>query len=268
MSFRQLDVSSLLNPPDPDRPRGLPERSGDGPLEASSCVALAVSPEVIWDVNGYYQALGFSWPYQGITKKDLRLAYHAVGGENSVYLTRVFKLLLDEKERRAYDASPFGMQRMDSILRQLTLEKARRIAAQVNPSTDNRATQDEVLKELFDRLGYEHYPNEQYPNGEEVGHTEDLPVDHLWRWGYYRWGTSKADVTTLETWQKLLVSQLAALEVTIKVCVGYIGRGRTDSRFVVARTYGVRTVYLREDQEPDDEMASAAAKTLLADLTQ
>jgi hypothetical protein len=272
VSFRQLDVSGFLVPDqEPDRRRDLPERGGTGPLEASSCMVLAVTPEVIWDVNGYYRALGFEWPFTGITKKALRLAYHRVDGEKSVYLTRVFKLLLNEAERRKYDMAQFGHQHMDQIQIDALMDMVKRMAAAVKPSNDTRATQREILKQMGFNLpntDSEHYPNEQYPDGQDPCKDEDLLIETFWRWGYYRWGTGCTEVTRLGHWQELLVSQLAALEVTTKICVGYIGRGRTDSRFVVARTYGVRTVYLREDMEPDREMATAAADALIADLTE
>lgn len=272
MTYRQLDVSGFLVPEqEPDQRYDLPKRGGEGPLEASSCMTLTVTPEVIWDVNGYYQALGFEWPYTGITRKALRLAYHRIDGEKSVYLTRVFKLLLNETERRKYDMAHPGKPHMDIIQVEALLEMVKRMAAAIKPSNDTRATQREILK----KMGWDlpipeegHYPNGQYPDGQDSCKDEDLLIETFWRWGYYRWGTGCTDITRLGRWQELLVSQLAALEVTTKVCVGYIGRGRTDSRFVVARTYGVRTVYLREDMVPDEEMAAAAADALIADLTE
>lgn len=248
----------------------LPEWAGNGPLEASSCVELIRLPEVIHDVNGYYRALGFTAPYAGITRKTLRLAFHECGGANDPYLTAVLQLLLDADERFAYDCAPVGDRHMDSLQRKLLLEEVKRKAALRNPSGDTRATQREILEEMgLEDVdpAQEHYPKEQYPSGEVAGYDEHLLIDPLWRWSYYRWGTGRAETERLGRWQELLVSALAALEVRTKFCVGFIGYRRTDSRFVVERTYGVRTVYLREDQEPDEEMALAAVASLLADLT-
>jgi hypothetical protein len=270
VTYRQLDVSGFLVPQSPER-LDLPLRGGEGPLEASSCMTLTVTAEVIWDVNGYYRALGFEWPFTGITRKALRLAYHEIDGEKSAYLTRVLKLLLNDGQRRLYDMAPLGKPHMDEIQVEALLDMVKRMAAAVKPSNDTRATQREILKKMGWDIpipGDEHYPNGQYPDGQDPCKDEDLLIETFWRWGYYRWGTGCTDITRLGHWQELLVSQLAALEVTTKVCVGYIGRGRTDSRFVVARTYGVRTVYLREDMEPDREMAVAAADALIADLTE
>lgn len=247
----------------------LPERAGNGPLEASSCVELVRLPLEIHDVNGYYQALGFEPPYAGITRKALRLAFHECGGADDPYLTAVLQLLLDPAERFAYDCAPPGEKHQDSLQKKLLLEDVKRRAALRNPSTDTRATQREILEEMgFEETDPdgEYYPKEQYPSGEEDGYAEHLLIDHPWRWSYYRWGTGRAETARLGRWQELLVSALAALEVRTKFCVGFIGYRRTDSRFVVERTYGVRTVYLREDLEPDEEMAAAAAASLLADL--
>lgn len=249
----------------------LPERAGNGPLEASSCVGLVRLPEMIHDVNGYYRALGFTAPYTGITRKTLRLAFHECGGADDPYLIAVLQLLLDPDERRAYDCAPIGEKHQDSLQKKLLLEEVKRRAARRNPSNDTRATQREILEEMgFEEADAdgEYYPKEQYPSGEDDGYAEPLLIDHPWRWSYYRWGTGRADSERLGRWQELLVSQLAALEVRTKFCVGFIGYRRTHSRFVVERTYGVRTVYLREDLEPDEEMAAAAAGSLLADLTE
>lgn len=247
----------------------LPERAGQGPLEASSCVALIRLPMVIHDVNGYYRALGFIAPYAGITRKTLRLAFHECGGADDPYLIAVLQLLLDADERFAYDCAPVGEKHMDSLQKKLLLEEVKRKAARRNPSEDTRATQQEILEEMgFEEMDPEsgHYPKEQYPSGEDDVYAEHLLIDHPWRWSYYRWGTGRAETAKLARWQELLVSALAALEVRTKFCVGFIGYRRTHSRFVVERTYGVRTVYLREDLEPDEEMAAAAADSLLTDL--
>jgi hypothetical protein len=249
----------------------LPERAGNGPLEASSCVTLVRLPEVIHDVNGYYRALGFTAPYTGITRKALRLAFHEIGGADDPYLIAVLQLLLDPGERFAYECASIGEKHQDSLQKKLLLEEVKRKAALRNPSTDTRATQREILEEMgFEETDPDgkHYPKEQYPSGQDDGYDDDLLIDPPWRWSYYRWGTGRADSARLGRWQELLVSALAALEVRTKFCVGFIGYRRTHSRFVVERTYGVRTVYLREDLEPDEEMAAAAADSLLTDLTE
>lgn len=264
-----LDLSSYQEPPQEIERYDLPQRAGTGPLEASSCVALVRLPGVIWDVNGYYRALGFAPPFTDITRKTLRLAFHERSGGDDPYLTAVLQLLLDAEERHAYECAPFGEKFMDSLQKKLLLEEVKRQASLKTPSNDTRATQREILEEMgFEdaELRDEHYPKEQYPSGEEEDYAEHLLIDHFWRWSYYRWGTGRADSAKLGRWQELLVSQLAALEVRTTFCVGFIGYRRTHSRFVVERTYGVRTVYLREDLEPDEEMASAAAASLLSDL--
>ena len=247
----------------------LPERAGNGPLEASSCVELVRLPVEIHDVNGYYRALDFSPPYTGITRKALRLAFHECGGADDPYLTAVLQLLLDPDERFAYECAPPGEKHQDSLQKKLLLEEVKRKAALRNPSTDTRATQREILEEMGfeeDDLEAGHYPKGQYPSGQGEVYDEPPLIDHPWRWSYYRWGTGRADSERLGQWQELLVSALAALEVRTKFGVGFIGYRRTHSRFVVERTYGVRTVYLREDLEPDEEMAAAAAASLQADL--
>lgn len=244
-----------------DRPR----KAGDGPVEASSCTGMARLPEVVFDVNGYYRALGFRFPFEGITRRSLREHYAACGGPDDPYLTQVFQLLLDPAERAAYDRAPFGETHLDRIQLRLIEERVKRQAARRNPGPGVRATQDEILR----KMGLE-------PNGdEEVNHYpgaddklsdpgQDEALDQQpWPWGYYRWSSGCPDTGRLERLQAMLVAELAAREVSMRFAVGYCGRSRTDSRFVVHRNYGVDTVYLREDHEPDEELAAAAADALL-----
>lgn len=275
-----LDISDLTSPAIESGLRGgmtpaakdwynQPRRAGPGPLVASSCTTLARSPELIFDVNGYYRAFGFIPPFADITRKALRLAYHELHGEESVWLTAVLRLLLDPEKRRAYDCAPFGERHFDEIEQARIMAETKRRAARHTRGPDTLAT----LKDLLDQQGLsldEDSPNEHYQEGEDTAaaimHTGALPLDEQpWEWGYYRWSTSRADTARLARWQQMLVRQLAAQEVSIRFCVGFIGRSRTDSRFVVARTYGVRTVYLREDVEPEQDMATLAVDALLSD---
>jgi hypothetical protein len=248
-----------------------PQRAGIGPLECSTNTALAISPQVIFDVNGYYRAFGFAFPYTNITRKALRLAYHELRGEESVWLTAVFRMLLDPAKRGEYDRAPFGRRWLDEVEIALVLEEAKREAARRDPSPSNLVTYADLLKlrglVLEDDLAVPPAPDQvenYYPDGEDneplFGHTEDP-----WLWGYYRWSTGRADTDRLGRWQQMLITEFAAQEVKVKFCVGYIGRSRTDSRFVVARTYGVRAIYLREDLEPDREMAVNAVSSTLSD---
>lgn len=280
MGFKPaLDLSRYIpgarSQPEGSKNFDKPEVGGYGPTQANSCVALVRFADgiVIHDVNGYYRALGFEPPFKNITKRDLREHYYLLNGETDVYLTQVFKLLLDNNERRAYDAAPPGKRHLDSLEIRILDELIKREASRRNPAFDTRATQHEIMQEMGLPVP-EPSPDGQYPSGEDsvdaappIVHTEDLPDDLPWLWGYYLLGTGRSDVDRLARWQELLVSALAALEVETLFAVGFIGRGRTDSRFVVGEAYGVRTVFLREDLEPDQEMAVAAAGSILMDLS-
>lgn len=269
-----LDLSGLqygpsaprVQPPEAgwyDRPR----KAGDGPVEASSCTGMVRLPEVVFDVNGYYRALGFRFPFSrdGITRRSLRERYAAAGGPDDPYLTQVFQLLLDPAERAAYDRAPFGERHLDRIQVRLLDEQVKRQAARRNPGPDTRATQSEILREM----GLEPESGstaDYYPGGDDK--EEDLVHDEAldrkpWPWGYYRWSSGCPDTGRLELLQSMLVAELASRQVSMRFAVGYCGRSRTDSRFVVHRTYGADTVYLREDREPDEELAAAAADALL-----
>lgn len=276
-----LDLTSYLSPdslfgPELEDVYDRPQRVGTRPVACSSCTTMVVVPEVIHDVNGYYRALGFDAPYRDITRRALLRAYQERDGQTDEWLTRVFALLLDPAERRCYDCAPLGRRHLDRIEVSRILDREKRVALARARGDAERARR--ILDERLDAQSLRRRDAEddsttgQYPGGQDNGsrvvHTGPLPDEpEPWSWGYYRWGTGRADIYRLGLWQALLVSALTAQEVTIKFCVGYIGRGRTDSRFVVGRHHGAPVVYLREDLFPDAEMACAAAFAVIRDHT-
>lgn len=80
-------------------------RRGSGPDYCSSSTVLAVSPEVCWDVCGYYRRLGVHWK---ATRLQLRIAYIKRGGPVSRSLTYALHQLLDKELRAVYDRMPLG----------------------------------------------------------------------------------------------------------------------------------------------------------------
>ena len=72
-----------------------------GEMDFSTSRVLSRWPLIVWDVNGYYRDLGIpTWA----TKKEIKEAYQALSGDQSVRLTYVTKQLLNDAIRRAYDA--------------------------------------------------------------------------------------------------------------------------------------------------------------------
>src|SRR5438067_12657373 len=86
-----------------------------GPVDISTQTCLERAWDLIWDVNGYYRALGVQWPFKD-GRKDLRVAYHERGGPDDEYLTYVFKQLLQPKVRSDYDKSPLGSRFRDKYV--------------------------------------------------------------------------------------------------------------------------------------------------------
>lgn len=245
-----------------------PHKVGYGPAYASSCTTLAVSPEIIWDVNGYYRMLGFSAPYKGITKADLRLAYHAQGGEDSVMLTRVFQLLIDSEKRHAYNCAPFGEQFLDEVQQQLLKDEAYREAARRSRDEGHTVSKDQVL----DDWGLVFIPDED-PGAEDVGAIGHDLVDpfeddfQLWAWGYYQWGSHCTATARLAQWQGFLAAELSRQGVHMRFAVGFSGRRRTDSEWVTAVIGPHLAFFIREDVEPTDGHAAAAVASVLAEHT-
>src|SRR2546430_5026109 len=80
-----------------------PVLEGSGPLVFSTSTAVACIP--IFDVNGWYAALGVSLR---ATRVQLRDAYLRLGGHRSARLTHIMHQLLDPTMRAEYDRQQFG----------------------------------------------------------------------------------------------------------------------------------------------------------------
>lgn len=237
--------------------RDLPDREavveGDGPLTCSSCVALAPYPLVVWDANGYYRDLGVS---PRASRRQLREAYQALGGQDSVRLTYVLKQLLDPAIRRAYDATPLGRPFMDDYvsddLKRWAHEEAARRAS-VGVMDGAQAVMDEwgitaSTREL----------DEDPARGSNQG-----PPESQWTYSYFVWDTWSADTTHLPTWQRMVVSALAERGVVARLAVGV--RGETQG-YVIAREGKIIVAYLGEHVRPTRKMADSAASRITEQL--
>lgn len=245
---------------DPERPR----RVGDGPAEASTCLALLSSPVVCWDVNGYYRDLGVHWK---ATRKQLRDAYVARGGPNSERLTYVFKQLLDVAVRREYDRTPLGEVFLDAYVS----ERVRRQACLRAAAKRARGEVADEEQELSD-LGYvieDEEPEGARDEPSQVVDDRDEEVQsppgrtQPWRYSHYLWRSAETDTDRLREWQGLLVGALGRRGENIRIAVGYCGRM---AHPWVVGTVGFRTVvFLNDREQPTAEMAEAVADRVARD---
>lgn len=263
MGFRTIDATQFINRlGDPDMARQLrgetprhQEINRDvpkdenrifratyrGPLDASTCTDLAVIYQPVWDVNHYYRSLGIEWPYKP-TKKELRLAYQSVNGQDSERLTYYFKQLLDPAVRKAYDSMPLGKRYQDKYVIEEGMRVLSEKAAEVSDQTGKMVTIEDLITE---------YEKEKPEKPKKI---DSQYID--WEWSFYLCNSRKYDVTALAEWQSFLISAFAKRGIKWKISVGYIGN--TKAPFVVRPHEGRVIFFLNENETPTPELAKKA----------
>lgn len=258
-----------------ERLAATPQKMGRGPAGLSTCVELVTVADsrIIWDVSGYYRALGISWPFKGITKRALREAYQRVDGQSSERLTAIFKLLLDPQERARYDLAPPGELHYDEIA-QLDLRARSKREAALRSQRGTPTTKEEVLDGWGMRVVSESDEDEPDPARDSVSasrHTAENPSedDHWmsWPWGYYLWRSRSRDTLRLAQWQALLVMHFAAKKARMRFCVGLHGGKASPSPWVTAVSGRDIVIFLNDDTEPTDDYAAAAVAFVLDEHT-
>jgi hypothetical protein len=246
-----------IEPPEPvaELPQG-PYRLGPADrLLATSGTDMAPFRPTIWDVNGYYLALGVH-PYA--TRKELREAYQARGGPDDAYLTYVFKQLLNEAVRRSYDAMPPGELYLDDYTAD---ELKRRAAAQASKRAAEGAPV--AAEDILDEWGYvlldetEAGELEQLDTGKPPG--QDKSYQESWGWSYYLWGTRESDISKLRAWQSELVSELSVRRRSVRFAVGFrVEEPSNAVGFTLQREEDHFVFFLKEDAYPGPLLAADA----------
>jgi hypothetical protein len=212
----------------------------------------------IWDVNGWYTAMGFSYPFLSITVARLRLAYLDQDGPNDERLTWILKALRNPRIRAAYDTLQFGEHYADDPLFQRWLaQQAAREA-----SRQRRAGMDADFDSVMADWGFD--LSDGAP-GSEIDTTSatvdsdgsETPMaggpDRPWPWGYYTWRSDSRDLETLSRWQDLLVAQFARVGDRRRISVGFMGR--QPHRATVCEWQQKTILLLHEDVEPTQDLA-------------
>jgi hypothetical protein len=221
------------------------------PTEVSLCRELALAgswPRPIYDVNGYYRALGIGWPFRP-TRRELREAYRDCGGPEDEFATYALKRLLDPEVRARYDARPAG-QPMDDKYRWIELKRAAaRWAAEQTLATGRKHDSAEfVAPDILAKMEAE-VLREQTPADEQPSE------DPVWEFGYFRWEAVRAiDPARLSQWQAMLMAACWAAGVSGRFAVGVMG----DQPHQAARVshHGHDIAFLDEDTEPTPELAA------------
>jgi hypothetical protein len=134
---------------DPGTASGEPFRGGDGPLVCSTSTALVPHPSVVWDVRGYYQRLGFGFPYNP-TRRQLRLAAIEAQAENDPLTMYGLLVVLGAKgewERRNYRSLFLGERYYDPFVQDEIKAEAQRVSSEL-AAEGLQVSRDEVMEEM------------------------------------------------------------------------------------------------------------------------
>lgn len=217
-------------------------RASWGESDMSTSVTIKPVPVVIWDVNNYYRDLGFSWPFRP-TRRELRLAYQALNGQDSERLTYCFKQLLQPAIRAAYDRTPLGSRYDDKYVKEENKRKLGPIAKEVSEEEGRLVTVDELVER----------------ENQAQRALRELPPpskNYIWNWGYYAYKSRKYDPEILEQWQTLLVQEFASRGLAVVISIGYIGE--VDDEIVIKTHEGKTVIFLNENTHPTIELAQTA----------
>lgn len=272
-TYRSLDISDILaEMPEVAkivRPRYVVDdedraphifRASYLPEAASSTRELALRTDApIWDVNGYYRAIGITWPYRP-TKREMRLSYQATGGPDKEYATSAFKRLLDSEFREGYDARPLGRP-VDDKYRWLELRRRAALWAAAETARTGRihSERDFIGEDLAKRIETD-ATHEAADHGRVVEVQPD-DVDDSWGYGYYLWGSRKRDERTLSEWQSMMLEALWANRLRVRLAVGYVGHRSEPA--VRAQHQQLNIVFLHEHQKPTRELAELVARSFV-----
>lgn len=252
----------------------------DGAVSRSTSQVLDSWPSVVWDVNGYYHALGVGFR---ASRKQLLRAYYARGGQEDEYLTYVFSQLLNAAVRRIYDAQPLGVKFLDRYV-EMELKRRAHQAARDRRAAGENVTPAEVLdewgfvapdkdhseaaKDHFSQLEEgEDLPAERVDIPRETG--EDVPETktETWPYNYYGWRLSvlrddAQDLANMQAWQEAIAEECHRLGVVVNFAVGLIGHSRL-GRIMTLSVESTTVVFIAiEHVGSIDELAVQAVQRL------
>lgn len=273
-------MTFAIEPPSPDQQIYLSPAVGrSGVQTRSTSLELENWPSVVWDVNGYYCALGVGFR---ATRKQLLTAYMQLNGQESERLTYIFKQLLDPEVRRKYDACPLGTLFFDRYVEEKLKQQAMKMAK----------IRDRTPEEILREWGFEiRTPDGEVPvQGEgvqdhqaqdeevdipqETGEDEDVsPAEEpdVWPYAYYLWKVRRRDlhlatVETMRQWQEAIVAECERQNVRARFAVGMTSRREENaSRLLTMSVDGATVVFISADHLDEiEQLAPYAVHRLLS----
>lgn len=253
-----------------------PALYGSGASSRSTCTDVESWPTVVWDVNGYYHALGVGFR---ATKKQLMTAYRMRGGPDDARLTYYFQQLLNPQIRRLYDAAPLGSIFFDRYVEEDIRRRAHEMAAQL-AQRGISVTPEDMLEQMgFVRV--QDLPQEEgeldtaeaSPENEDQALPPALePADEPWPYTYYLWRVKAQDprdrdIEHMSRWQDLIAQSCAEQGLKISFAVGLMGQHKNGSRIVTMSVDETTVVFIAQDAVDDmEELARSAMNRLKAEI--
>lgn len=246
-----------------------------GPFEISTCTDLVPASALpIWDVNGYYRAIGITRPYRP-SRKQMRESYRDTGGPGDPYATYAFKRLLDREFRQRYDRRKLGEPMDDDYRFAAMFQMLADMAARQSRLTGRTVTYRDLLGEdLMDKMSRQAEAERQVQDVEaardlrEDGTEHDRPQaeeQFVWPYAYFLWSSRKYDDTTLSQWQRMLHEAFVREGLSVQMAVGYFGAtsGAATARVRHPQPGGGHTeiLFLHEEAEPSQELAEIVVGT-------
>lgn len=300
--FAAMQLASVVTSPAPDGevyswrepPPGIGvvegyilQPRGRGPDACSSRVTIALLPEIIWDVCGYYRRLGFHWTeFSRVQRREVWRRYQALDPhQEREDLHYAAAQLYDPVIRWAYDLQPLGGLFLgDKDVRAMLERMAARRAAQINAQAhadgtyqDEPITQGDVLSQWgFEKAGVTAQQARERLREAYAGESAPLPGEALgsslsgWdrQWSYYRlvepdgppWASQNQEAALLEAWQGLVCAALSEAGVMVRFSVGiWPGHGPK-----VWRDSNIGCIFFIESKEATQGAAAEAVRGFLA----
>ncbi|THA72448.1 hypothetical protein E6R60_26305 [Streptomyces sp. A0642] len=218
---------------------------------------------VIYDVNGYYRALGAD---VRATRRELADAYRATGG-NDPYATYAFRQLLNTRTRAAYDEAPPGELFPDRYVYDEILRRAA-LRAQVENALYGT---EKTANDIFESLGIgaqksnHEFLDSVEPDGFDKGRTRDrqpsIRPPATWLYSYLQLATTCDDTVRLTQWQEGLSRTLASQGTCPQFAVGF--HAASDQPFLVSKDLGIPVFFLHERVKVTGELIAAAANAAI-----
>lgn len=210
----------------------------------TTTTALEPYPVFIWDVNGYYAALGIN---PRATRQEIRKAYQDKAGWRDSRLTYIVKQLLNDETRSMYDAVEFGSVFFDRYLEESVRREKERQAFRERLADPDVETEpidlDASLNKAFQVV--------DKPSGrEQYAETG---------WGYYLWATNCRDTERLNRWRQTLIETIGREGRIFKIAVGFMSTPGCS----VEEVDGQVVAFLGQDDDPSPTLAHAVLLHLI-----